>query len=101
MRRCLPNANRIDKPLVNAQQSGRSPTGERGHNGGGSLQDPTHAPGWRGRPRRYGPLENEIDIPAWLRILEAIAPWGCFVTAGAVLAIVGYMFAADWWAGHL
>lgn len=40
-------------------------------------------PEWRVPPSRTGPLEQD---PAWLRNLEALAPWGCVGIAAGLLA---------------
>jgi hypothetical protein len=65
------------------------------------MTEPTHAPGWRGRPRRIGPLESELNVPAWLVLLERVAPIGCFTIAAFSLALAAYAFGADYLAGHI
>ena len=67
--------------------------------GGVPVNEPTHAPGWRGRPRRYGPIEDDT-LPRWLEILEALAPAGCFGVFVLTMALVAYAYGADLLAGH-
>lgn len=40
------------------------------------MHEPTHAPGWRGRPRMTGPFEDHSD-PALRKyiIILAVAAW--------------------------
>jgi hypothetical protein len=65
------------------------------------LNDQTHAPGWRGPPRRTGPVISDNDTPAWLYWLERIAPTGCFVICALAVTIAAYAWTVDWLAGHL
>jgi hypothetical protein len=65
------------------------------------MNDPTHAPGWRGRPVRHGPIEGQNERPAWLLMLEAFAPAGCMIVAAITLAIAAYAWSTDFLAGHL
>lgn len=44
---------------------------------------------------------NERGVPAWLRTLEAVAPWGCFGVAAATVALAAWAWSADLFAGHL
>jgi hypothetical protein len=62
------------------------------------MHEPTHAPGWRGRPRRYGPLEGMNEAG---ERLERFFQVGCFSLCGVTLAIAGYAWLADLLAGHL
>lgn len=41
------------------------------------------------------------NLPLWVRVLEAIAPLGCFAVAGFTIALVVYAWATDLFAGHL
>lgn len=61
----------------------------------------THAPGWRGPPRRTGQVESDLDTPPWLALLERIAPAGCVVVCALTLLIAAYAWGLDWLAGHL
>jgi hypothetical protein len=62
------------------------------------MNEPTHAPGWRGRPRRYGPIEAMHEEA---ERLERAFRVGCFSLTGLTLAIAGYAWLADALAGHL
>lgn len=52
------------------------------------MQEPTHAPGWRGRPRLTGPISDH-DTPA--TTLEAILYTGigalAFLIVGGAIAL--------------
>lgn len=65
------------------------------------MNEPTHAPGWRGRPRRIGPVESDYNLPRWQIRLEAVAPLGCTIMAGAAIILAVYCWTADYFAGHL
>lgn len=41
------------------------------------------------------------QVPTWLRLLEAFAPFGCLIFMGAALGVAAYAFAVDYFAGHL
>lgn len=68
---------------------------------GDVMNDPRHAPDWRGRPVRRGPIVGQYDEPAWIATLERIAVPGCFILAGVTLFLTFYAFGVDWLAGHL
>lgn len=59
----------------------------------------THAPGWRGRTKRTGPIADD-DLPGWILFLDAIAVPGCFAVAAVTLALAAYAFGVDRIAGH-
>lgn len=62
------------------------------------MNEPTHAPGWRGRPRRYGPIAGMNEEG---RRLERAFQWGCFTLCAFTLAIAGYAWLADALTGHI
>lgn len=43
---------------------------------------------------------HDDNLPAWLKVLERVAPWGCFAVLAVTLALTAYIFGADWIAGH-
>lgn len=59
------------------------------------MNEPTHAPGWRGKPRSYADLAGENDSAHDRSLI--------FCVIGAMLAIGAAVlaFAADLIAGHL
>lgn len=63
------------------------------------MSDELDTPQWRPPPTRVGPMEN--DTPAWLELLERVAPTGCVVVCAATLLLAGYAWGLDWLAGHL
>lgn len=52
------------------------------------MHEPTYAPGWRGRPRRFGPIEaaDTLTDPAWLVRWRRGCAIGCAVGTAATLA---------------
>lgn len=65
------------------------------------MNDPTHAPGWRGRAVRREPIVGQYDQPAWIDVLERLAVPACYTIAALVLFLAFYAFGVDWLAGHL
>lgn len=62
------------------------------------MHDPTHAPGWRGRPRRFGPLVGMGEEP---HQLERILYGTSAVLALVPIVVAAYVWGADLLAGHL
>lgn len=63
------------------------------------MQEPTHAPGWRGRPARYEDLRADMDDAAielerWLSV-------GCIIGGAISLLAAALAFGGDLIAGHL
>lgn len=57
---------------------------------------------WRERaPRDTRPIVSDYDLPLWLQILEAAAPWGCRLGFALAIGIGIYAWAIDYFAGHL
>lgn len=64
------------------------------------MTEPTHAPGWRGRPNRIGPIlaMGERERPS---ALDRLFCWICYSLAASTLAVAAYAWGADFFAGHL
>jgi hypothetical protein len=62
------------------------------------MQEPTHAPGWRGRPRRFGPIHDDSPPRSCLElVLYAV----CYSIGAGTLAIGVLAWTADLFAGHI
>jgi hypothetical protein len=62
------------------------------------MGEQSHAPGWRGRPQRRGPIVGIDDAPT---PLERAILWGCATAGAFTLAVAGFVWLVDWLAGHL
>lgn len=56
------------------------------------MHDPTHAPGWRGRPVSYTDLRRDDDQP---NPLELFCYFGCAIGALVCLAAAGLAWAPE------
>jgi hypothetical protein len=64
------------------------------------MIEPTHAPGWRGRPRRYGPIEEAYQGDRLERVERAFQ-WTCYMMGTGVVALAAYAWGIDALAGHI
>lgn len=64
------------------------------------MQEPTHAPGWRDRPIRRGPIIGMYDDTAADKLINLCVVASALMAA-AVLLGAAYIWAADFMAGHL
>lgn len=62
------------------------------------MTEPTHAPGWRGRPRRIGPIAEMEEAASGL---EAVCLAGCAAGAAISLFIAAFVYASCYLRGHL
>lgn len=60
--------------------------------GGCIMHEPTHAPGWRGRPASYSDLQSDLDTRAG-DVLAAWFTFGCVIGAAAC----GFAALIAWW----
>lgn len=65
------------------------------------MQEPTHAPGWRGRPRRVGPIVGIDETAATGERLERTFRLICYVMGAGTLGLGAFVWAADFLAGHI
>jgi hypothetical protein len=64
------------------------------------MMEPTHAPGWRGRPQRSGPIVGMYQRQPGERLGRALRI-ACYTLAAATILLAAYAWAADAWAGHI
>jgi hypothetical protein len=65
------------------------------------MQEPTHAPGWRGRPRRVGPIVGIDQTGAAGERLERAFRLICYVMGAGTFGLGAFVWAADFLAGHI
>lgn len=65
------------------------------------MSEQLDTPAWRRPPRRFGPVESNLDTPPWLELLERVAPAGCVAVCIFALSIAAWVWGVDWLAGHL
>lgn len=63
------------------------------------MSEKSHAPGWRGRPQRRGPIVGQYDTA--LTPFQRAALWGLGAAAAVTLAAAAIVWSVDWLAGHL
>jgi hypothetical protein len=64
------------------------------------MIEPSHAPGWRGRPRRLGPIVGINEREPGERLARSLRI-ACYTLAVGTILIAAYAWAADALAGHI